>query len=108
MACGVECDQEICFQATAGPEVKKLIDKHLPSLKGSSEYQELDSSYLLLDECRETVRKRHRARVEQDSGPLNFGASEPDLCMPSSLSSTERKRVFKTSVQSQEPSRAGL
>ena len=73
--CGVERDQEIRFQATAWPEVKSRIDGHLPSLKGSSECQEFDSSYLLLEKYRGPVRKRCGVRVEQDRGPAKFDAS---------------------------------
>lgn len=49
-----------------------MIDGHLPSLKGSSEYQELDSLYLLLEKYRGPLRKRHRVKVEQDREPAKF------------------------------------
>lgn len=65
-------DQEICFQATAWTEVKSMIDGHQPSLNSSSEYRELDSSYLLLEKYRRPVRKRCGVRVEQDRGPAKF------------------------------------
>lgn len=92
--CGVEHDQEIHFWATAWPEIKSMIDGHLPSLlKGSLEYQELDSSHLLLEKYRGAVRKKCGIRVEQDRGPAKSDASKPDLYVPNSLSSTERKRA---------------
>lgn len=109
--CGVEHDQEIHFQATAWPEVKSMIDGHLPSLKGSSEYQEPDSSYLLLEDYRGPVRKRWGVRVEQDRGPAKFDASNPDLYVPKFLKQYREKEGLKAMIQisllSREPSRAG-
>lgn len=77
--CGVECDQETRFQDTGWTEPTRTIDGHLSSLDGSSEYQELDSSHLLLKKYRGPVRKKCGFRVEQDRGPAKFGASIPDL-----------------------------
>lgn len=105
-SCGMEHDQETRFQATAWPEVKSMIDGHLPWLKGSSKYQELDSSYLLL----EKYRKRCGVRVERDRGPAKFDASKPNLCAQFLKQYREKEGLTATiqiSLLTREPSRAG-